>query len=88
MLVLIAIAFVVGYTLLARVVLLFQNLYQSSFLLLPGAAIGRDYWQSVDYGIGMAVLIGFFFALLVLIAGLEIWHGLWDPRGPGHRFWR
>lgn len=87
-LILVALCLFVGYTLLTRIVLLFQNLYQSSFLLIPGAAIGKDYWASVDYGIGMAVLIGFFFALLALVAGLQLWSVLSDARGPGRRFWR
>lgn len=77
-----------GTTLLARVALLFQNLYQSSFLLIRGGAIGRDYWASVDYGIGMAVLVGFFFALLFVVFGLELWRLWLDRDRPGRRYWR
>jgi hypothetical protein len=61
----------VGYELIARVALLFQNLYQSTYLLIPGAHLARDYWRSVDYGLGMAALVGFFSCLLLLVAVLE-----------------
>lgn len=91
-LVVVGLCLFVGYTILTRIVLLFQNLYQSSFLLIPGAAIGKDYWASVDYGIGMAVLIGFLFALLSFVAVLEILSFLAGSSGSSgngrRRFWR
>lgn len=65
-------ALLVAWLILARVALLFQNLFQSTYLLVPGANIARDYWRSVDYGVGMAMLVGFFVCLLLLVAGLEV----------------
>lgn len=65
-------ALLVGWILLGRIALLFQNLYQSTFVLIPGAHIGQDYWRSVDYGLGVAVLIGALSALLLLVAAVEI----------------
>jgi len=68
-----ALAVFVGYLLLAHVALLFQNLFQSTYLLIPGARLAHDYWQSVDYGIGMAVLVGMFTTLLLLIIAIEVY---------------
>jgi hypothetical protein len=65
-------ALIVGYLLLVRIAALFQNLFQSTYLLVPGARIASDYWRSVDYGVAMAVLIGVFAALLLLVAALEV----------------
>ncbi len=75
-------ALLVIWVLLARVALLFQNLFQSTYLLVPGARIARDYWRSVDYGVGMAVLVGLLACLLLLIAALEVWRiaaSRWRP---------
>ena len=65
-------ALFVAWLILARIALLFQNLFQSTYLLVPGASIAHDYWRSVDYGVGMAVLVGFFVCLLLLVAALEL----------------
>lgn len=64
-------ALLVGWLILVHIALLFQNLFQSTYLLVPGARIARDYWRSVDYGVGMAVLVGFFVCLLGLVGALE-----------------
>jgi len=74
-------ALLVAWLILARIALLFQNLFQSTFLLVPGANIAHDYWRSVDYGVGMAVLVGMFVSLLGIVAALEIWR-LIRPRRP------
>ena len=68
----VGLALLVGWVLLGRIALLFQNLYQSTFVLIPGAHIGQDYWRSVDYGLGVAVLIGALSALLLLVAVIEV----------------
>lgn len=68
----IGLALLVAYALIAHVAILFQNLYQSTFVLIPGARIGQDYWRSVDYGLGMAALVGALSVLLLLIAAVEI----------------
>lgn len=68
----IGVALLVAYALVVHVALLFQNLYQSTFVLVPGARIGQDYWRSVDYGLTMAVLVGALSVLLLLIAAVEI----------------
>ena len=72
-------ALFVVWVILARIALLFQNLFQSTYLLVPGARIARDYWRSVDYGVGMAVLIGILICLLLLVAALEVYR-LSGPR--------
>lgn len=70
--VLVALAGIILFDIFGHIVTLFQNLYQSSFLWLPGSRIGRTYWASVNYGLTMAALIGAFTILLVAIVILEV----------------
>jgi hypothetical protein len=64
-------ALLIAWLILVHIALLFQNLFQSTYLLIPGAHLAHDYWRSVDYGVAMAVLVGFFTCLLLLIGALE-----------------
>jgi hypothetical protein len=55
-----------------QVVRLFQNLYLSSFIWLPGPKVAPTYWASVSFGLSMAVLSGALIALLLAVAVLEL----------------
>jgi hypothetical protein len=70
-----------GYAILSRIAYLFQNLYATMLLVLPGAHLSRDYWAAVRYGVGMAVLVGFLLALVAVVAALEVVHHLQEHRG-------
>src|SRR5579875_898592 len=58
---------------LQHVALLFQNLYQSSFIWLPGTRVAHVYWASVSYGLTMAALVGALGTCLAVIVAVELW---------------